>query len=249
VPAVGPSSRTRVPATATTRRERRRASQAAHPWRSRPLQILTILIVLGLLIVAALTFFDTNGGGDGGRPETKVRTVSADLELVRGAYSNENAGPPADLSIEIQDRLMEVIGTYVDKGVVVPLQEGDRPPLERLLRLFDAGAAQRLLTTPDADVVFETTGVEMTIEKAKAREPVFFTGLSDGSGTFVLVTATFGIELAGRTDDGNLTVSRSWELTFVPEGSDWKITGYDAGVIRLGPGARGTAPTSTASNT
>jgi hypothetical protein len=225
-----------VPDAEPSRRERRPRPVG----RSLPLQVATALVVVGLLVAAALVFFGGDDG-DGGR-RGKPKSVSVNLELVRGASRSENAGPPAELPVETQDQIMELVGDYVDKGVIRPLKTGERAP--DLSGLFDLGAAGRL-EGPDRPALFEEGMPPTTIERASAF-PVSFTGLSDANGSFVLVTAGFGMVLDGENDQGPIKITRTYELTFLPEGGTWRITGYDIVVVREGGDTATTTTTATA---
>jgi hypothetical protein len=208
--------------------------------RSRALQVATVLAVAGLLVAAAVVFFGGDDGDDAPRREPK--SVSVNLKLVRGASRSENAGPPAELPVEVQDQIMELVGDYVDKGVIRPLKTGERAP--DLSGLFDLGAASRL-DGPERSALFEEGMPPTTIKRARAF-PVSFTGLSDANGSFVLVTAGFGFVLDGENDQGKVKITRTSELTFLPEGGTWRITGYDIVVVREGGTTAATTTTAKA---
>jgi hypothetical protein len=126
---------------------------------------------------------------------------------------------------------MQVIGVYVDRGLVAPVKTG-KPP-ENVAELFDAGT-QVAVAGPDKDVLFENGQPERTGDFTPAAEPVIITALSDGGGQFVLATATFNYSSNVVVKGGTIQTARTVALTFTPEGGVWKITGYDASVTRQG---------------
>jgi hypothetical protein len=72
---------------------------------------------------------------------------------------------------------------------------------------------------------------------------VIITALSDGTGAFVIATATLVYEATLETDDGTVVVNRTADLTMVPEPDAWRITSYDVVVARDGPGIQPTTTT------
>jgi hypothetical protein len=197
--------------------------------------------VVALLVVAALTFIDIGGDGDGGRGGKRTQVVSAGLKLQTGGTKAENAGVPVELPGEIPTELLKIVGTYVDEGLVQPLLTGSQIDLKKVRPLFDAAAGETA-TGRDRATVFEEGLGEVAIDRAEPA-PVFFTGLSDASGTFVLVTAGFNLVLGGEGADGKVAIERSHELAFVQQDGAWKITGYDLVVVRDAPGLGATTTT------
>jgi hypothetical protein len=136
---------------------------------------------------------------------------------------------------------MQLVGVYVDRGLVVPVKTGE--PAQNVAELFDAGT-QVAIAGPDKDVLFESGQPELTGDFKPATEPVIITALSNGNGEFVLATAAFTYAAEVGVKGGTLKTTRTVALTVVPEGGQWKITGYDVGVIR--EGAEADVPTATA---
>jgi hypothetical protein len=186
-----------------------------------------------LLGVAALIFFlvgDGDGDSDKSRPTKK--SVSGNVNLVLGGVQNANAGAPATLSDESANQIMQVIGVYVDQGLVTPVKTGR--PAQNVAELFDAGT-QVAIQGPDKDVLFENGQPERTGDFIPTAAPVIITALSDGNGQFVLATAGFTYTSEVGVQGGTLKTTRTVALTMTPE-AGWKITGYDVGVIREGAG-------------
>jgi hypothetical protein len=195
------------------------------------MQIAVAVASVVLLGVAALIFF-LQGEGDDDEPVSSKESVSANVSLVLGGVQNSNAGPPATLSDESANQIMQVVGTYVDRGLVAPLKTGKLA--ENVAELFDAGT-QVAIQGPDRDVLFENGQPERSGDFIPAAQPVLITALSDGNGQFVLATAGFTYTAEVGVKGGTLKTARTIALTMTPE-SGWKITGYDVGVIREGAG-------------
>ena len=232
-----PDARRRTPPPEYLTRAERRAASAR---RSRPLQVVTVVALLALLGAAGYFFFlrDDDGGGGG-----SVDTVSiGDVDLVVGEVRNENAGFPAQLPPEVQDQVMTTVGAYVKAALLDVVSEGE--PGGDLATVFDAGAAARL-TGPDRAVLVEEGLPELTGDFEPSAQPVVLTGLSDGTGAFVLVSAFFNYAANAEVEGGRVTITRATELTMVPEGANWKITGYDVVVTRDSPGTGTTTTTAT----
>lgn len=204
-----------------------------------------MLAVAVLLVGAGIAFFRGEGGGGSSAPPRPAETVAiGDLELTVGAVLAANGGPPAELPVEIQDAVMTTVAAYVEGGLIDPIRDDTASP--------DAAAAFAALTAPRLDgpdraVLFDEGLPEVTGSFEPRAEPVTITALSDGTGAFVLVTATLLYEATLEADGGPITISRSAELTLAPEDGAWKIIGYDMGVIRDGPDITATTETAVAS--
>lgn len=201
-----------------------------------------MVAVAALLITAGILFFRGDGSEDG-PPATRPTVSIGDLELTVGAVLPANAGLPVELPAEIQHAVMATVGTYVDGGLVEPMREGAASP--DVSTAFAAATAPRL-DGPDRAALFDEGLPEVTSFEPRA-EPVIITALSDGTGAFVLVTVTLLYEATLEGDAGTITINRTAELTLAPEGPEWKIVGYDLGVIRDGPGVDPAPTTAVAS--
>jgi hypothetical protein len=204
------------------------------------MQIAVAAAAVALLVVAALIFFLARGGDDEKSGPAK-KFVSGNVQLVLGGVQNANAGAPVSLPDEAANQIMQVVGTYVDRGLVVPVKTG-RPP-QNVGELFDAGT-QAAIQGPDKDVLFESGEPKRTGDFKPTASPVIITALSDNGGQFVLVTATLNYSAEVGVMGGALQTARSIALTLNPEGGVWKITAYDVSVNRQG--AEVEVPTATA---
>jgi hypothetical protein len=236
--AVVPDARRRTrPPEDLTRAERR----AADARRSRPLQIITVVALLALLGAAGFFFFLRDDDGDGGGGSGDTVSIG-DVDLVVGEVRNENAGLPAQLPPEVQEQVMTTVGAYVEGALIDVVSEGE--PGADLATVFDAGAAARL-DGPDRAVLVEEGLPELTGDFEPSAQPVILTGLSDASGAFVMVSAFFNYAAEAEVKGGRVTIGRATELTMVPEGAAWKITGYDVVLLRDGPGPGATTTTAS----
>jgi hypothetical protein len=217
-----PSTGSRAPA-------RTPPDRPSGPRRSRTIQIAVVVAAAALLGIAGLIFLLQRGGGDDSVPAKK--SVSGNVQLVLGGVQNVNGGSPATLPDDAANQIMQVVGTYVDRGLVIPVKTG-KPP-EGVAELFDAGT-QAALQGPDRDVLFENGEPKLAGDFKPAASPVIITALSDGNGQFVLATAAFDYSAAVGVKGGELQTARGIALTFSSEGGQWKITGYDLSVTRQG---------------
>jgi hypothetical protein len=227
-------------------RAERRAAEAN---RSRPMQIVAAASMLALLVAAAFFFFFFRGGGDdndgdggGGKNKQNQITIS-DLELTVGGVYQANAGPAVQFPPEGQTAVTDTVGAYLQGGMIDPVTEGEVP--EELTQYFDAGTAARL-AGPDRAVLFDEDLPELSGSFTPTAQPIIITALSDGTGAFVLATAAVNYEATAETEDGEVKIVRQMELTLLPEGGLWKITGYDVILVRDGPGIQSTTTTAAA---
>ncbi|HUF85273.1 MAG TPA: hypothetical protein VMQ81_11860 [Acidimicrobiia bacterium] len=202
------------------------------------MQIAAAASVLALLVAAAFFFFRTSGDDEKKTPQKQL-TIS-DLELTVGGVYPANGGPAVAFPPEGQTAVMDTVGAYVQGGLINPVTEGEVP--EELAQYFDAGTTARL-SGPDRAVLFDEDLPELTGSFTPTAQPVIITALSDGTGAFVLATAAVNYTATAETDDGNVTVTRQMELTMLPEGGLWKITGYDIILVLDGPGITPTTTT------
>ncbi|MGH8985573.1 MAG: hypothetical protein ACRDY6_17085 [Acidimicrobiia bacterium] len=220
--------------------ETRARRRAARSRRSRPLQIVTVIVVLALVGAAAVFFLREDSAGDGSRPGRAQDVSIGDLELTVGGVFPVNAGPPVALPPEVQNAVMTTLDTYVEGGLIAPVRDGEPSP--DIASAFDAGAATRL-EGPDRVVLFDEGLPVVTKSFEPTAQPVIITALSDGASAFVIATATLVYAATLETDEGTITVNRTADLTMVPEPDAWRITSYDVIVARDGPGKQVTTTT------
>jgi hypothetical protein len=213
-----------------------------------------LLIALGVVVVAALgaaAFLVLGGDDDDGGPnrsplatsKNETGTVQVQFEPTQVVNLN-GAGPPAQLSPEQVTALVGTARQYLDGAVIEPLRTGK--PAADISGLFDAATAAQL-TGLARPALFEEGLPAATGDLDATTSRLVVTGLSDGAGAFVLATVGSDVEIVAATDDGDLRIHRITELTLVPEGATWKISGFDVLVDRQGPGVK--QPSATATST
>ena len=213
-----------------------------------------LLIALGVVVVAALgaaAFLIFGGGDDGGGPSRsplaagtdEPATVQVQFEPTQ-VVSDNGGGPAVQLSPEQVTAIVGTARQYLDGAVIEPLRTGK--PAADLAGLFDAATAPQLNSLARPALFEEGLPAASGGLDAKTSRLVV-TGLSDGSGAFVLATVSSDVEITAGTDDGDLHIHRITELTLVPEGAAWKIAGFDVLVDRQGPGVQ--QPSATATST
>ena len=141
---------------------------------------------------------------------------------------------PNTIPDDVRAKIVEALSTYLNAATVKPLQTG---------AVDDAALATTLgpAATQRASGFDRATLVDEGIPKATGRIvvntlPVKLTGLADGSGQIVVVTARLDSIARTRTENGAVTISRKGDLVFTPDGGTWKIDGYDLAVERSGKG-------------
>ncbi|HEX6311477.1 MAG TPA: hypothetical protein VF152_07590, partial [Acidimicrobiia bacterium] len=182
-----------------------------------------------------------DGSSGGGTPSTTAQPEVSigELELTVGGVIPANAGPAVPVPPELAPAVLASVATYVDGGLIQPIREGEVAP--DVAAVFEAGAAAQL-EGPDRGALFDEGLPEVTTAFTPTAQPVTITALSDGTGTFVIATALLQYVAELGVADGTLTVTRTAELTMIPEAEGWRITSYDVVVTRDGPGI---APTTT----
>ncbi len=157
--------------------------------------------------------------------------MAADVRFSVGSVSVESAGPPAEVPAAVVEQITERLETYVERATVDPLTGKDADAVAELFTPFAAAT----LEGPDrASLVDEGIG-RATQDIATKTATVNLSGLADQTGNLVLVAATLALDIETATDDGPLRIARLGELVFVPEGFEWKISGYDLAVERETP--------------
>jgi hypothetical protein len=205
----------------------------------RPTTLLVVLgvVLVGALVAAAVVVFVVGGGGDdrdstlAGKPAKPSASVHVQFEPT--SVVSQNGGPPAQLSLDQVNAIMDAAGKYLDLAVIEPLKTGK--PAPDVSGLFDPAAAAQL-NGLGRGALFEE-GLPAATGDITAIAPVVeVTGLSDGSGTFVLATVGSTVDIVAETDDGEVTIHRVTDLTLVPDGAGWKISGFKIQVDRQGAG-------------
>lgn len=150
------------------------------------------------------------------------------------------AGDPQPLPDTVRDSVMATLTGYVNAATVKPLRKGAADDAALAGTLAPVVAAR--LAGPDRAVLVDE-GLPKSVSKIKVgATPIALTGLVDGDGNVVLVTANLDSTTTTKTAKGKLSIKRAGELVLTPDNGTWKISGYTLTVDRLG---KGVGPTTT----
>lgn len=197
------------------------------------------------VIAAALAFaLGACSGGSSRAHSSKAAPIHTSVALNVTTTNVESAGPAVTFPADLRDQAMQIVNTYVEDAVVTALRTGTSNP--QLTQVFTPDAATKL-TGPDRAVLTDD-GVEKatgSIDASKA--DVALTALADTGGKLLLVSAALSLDVRAPVVGGTLHVTRFGDLLLAPQGSTWRVAGYDLAVTREGPGVRAGAASGTAS--
>ncbi|MFA5882604.1 MAG: hypothetical protein WDA60_02010 [Acidimicrobiia bacterium] len=172
------------------------------------------------------------------KPKPVVKMSAGDLTVYK--VGND----PQALPDDVRDQVMATLLGYVNAATVKPLQTGSADPTALSAALAPSVAAR--LTGPDRTVLLDE-GLPKSVSKIVVNAaPVKLTGLADGDGKVVVVTANLDATTTTKTAKGKMSIKRNGELVLTPADGTWKISGYTLFVDRLG---KGLGPTTTATTT
>lgn len=151
---------------------------------------------------------------------------------------------PETIPDDVRNAVMSALTSYVNAATVTPLRKGRAADDAALASSLAPNVAARL-AGPDRAVL-----VDEGLPKAAARivvssQPVQLTGLADGDGNIVVVTANVDATTKTKTKKGKLSIQRTGELVFEPDNGTWKISGYSLVVDRAGKSVKEPAPAPT----
>ena len=150
-------------------------------------------------------------------------------------------GGPDALPGEVTTGVMAAIDAYLADAAARPLQKGRPGDEARLATVLSPAVMARLAGTDRAVLVDEGLPKATGTVKVMAK-PVVLTGLADGSGKVVVVTAGLAATTRTRTAKGPVTITRTGDLVLQPDNGAWKIVGYALTVDRAGKGLGTAAP-------
>jgi hypothetical protein len=222
--------------------------EAVRKRRSRAVRIGAVVIVVLLVLGAGAGVFflvrDSDGDDSASTTTTEAQEPAPTVTLEIGGVSNENGGPPAELAADQQRQILDLVGRYIDEGLIAPVVTGEAPG-QSTLALFELAPAIQL-EAGDAAVVYEEGLPALDGSFRPRARPVQMTALSDQLGFVVLVTAQVAYTATAETERGDIKIDRFFELTFAPVDGDWKITGYDVTLSRTKVTPTGSTTTTTA---
>ena len=173
------------------------------------------------------------------KPTPVVTMTSGDVTV----YKVGDA--PDTIPDDVRTAVIATLTGYVNAATVMPLQQGAVDDAGLATALAPAVAAR--LAGPDRAVLVDE-GLPRAKPTSKVKvtaTPVALTGLADGAGSVVVVTATVDTTTTAKTTKGKLVIKRTGDLVLEPDNGTWKITGYTLNVDRAGKAVRPTTTTTT----
>lgn len=174
-------------------------------------------------------------------PAGAAKKPKAVVKIAPGNVTVYKTGDAPDaIPADVQTAVMTTLNGYLNAATVKPLQKGTAD--DAALGATLAAPVVARLTGADRAVLVDE-GLPKSVAKIKVTgTPVALTGLADGSGNVVVVTAQIDTTTTTKSAKGPLRITRSGELVFEPDNGAWKITGYSLAVDRTGKGIK---PTTT----
>jgi hypothetical protein len=200
----------------------------------------TAALALGVAVVLVSC---SGGGGDERAAPSTTAERTTEINIPLGDVTADSAGPPATVTPEQSQRIIDALTTYVKGATVQPLRSG-KPATADFSGVFDP-ATLASATTTDRGVVLDEGLPPVTGDLTVAAQPVTIVGLGDQTGNLTLATATVALDVTAKTaaKGGPLHVVRRGDFVLQPDPTGvWKITAYSMAVVRDGAGL---APTST----
>jgi len=173
-----------------------------------------VVVLLALTTVAAGAGCSKKKATARARPTTTAAAGAITL----------NVAPSPDTPPAVKDATVALLQRYLDDAILAPLRSGG--PAPDLGPLFTAETAPRIGAGDRAAMVGEgmpRAGGGVQADAANATITPFRVG-----DQVPLVIAQIDLRLRARDVEGaSVTVAHQGELTLVPEGSTWRIGGYD----------------------
>jgi hypothetical protein len=205
-------------------------------------------LAVGLAVIATLGVAACSGGDSEPTSAKPTTTLShaTNVDIPLGEVSADSAGPPAAVSPEQAQQVLDLLTAYVQDATVQPLRSG-APATADFATVFDP-ATLVPATTTDRSVVFDEGLPEVTGDLDVVSSPVALLGLGDQGGQLTLVSAAMVLDVKAQTtvEDDPLHVVRLADFVVQPDGfGGWRITSYSMIVTRDGAGLSPTTTTTT----
>jgi len=175
-------------------------------------------------------------------PAGAAKTPKPVVKIAPGAVTVYKVGEAPDtIPDDVRNAVMATLTGYVNAATVTPLRKGAIDDAGLATALAPAVAAR--LAGPDRAVLIDEGLPKATSKVKVTATPVALTGLADGAGSVVVVTATVDTTTTVKTTKGKLVIKRAGDLVLEPDNGTWKITGYTLNVDRAGKAVRPTTTT------
>jgi hypothetical protein len=141
-----------------------------------------------------------------------------------------SANGAGDLAVPIKDQVTQAFGAYLDAAIGTPLGTGGPAQLDALLTPNALGK----LTPQSRDALADENMPPVNgIKLDKAN--LALDGFAGPDQSLSVVNATIDIQVSGTAAAGPVTIKRNGTLTFVNDGTAWKIDAFNLNVERDTP--------------
>jgi hypothetical protein len=197
---------------------------------------IVVVVVLALVVGGAFAAGVFSGGGGGG-PEPLE--ASDNVKLVPGQLKVRWPGlGPGQSDPELPNRVMKVIGDYVDQGLVPGLRTGVVKD-DALGAAFDVGAIAQLSDANARGALLDEKLPKAIGELKITSRPIDMVALNDNDNNLVFVSAKVHLDILVQSEKGWYTVIHKGELVLAPEADgSLKVTAWDAKALRTPPGPK-----------
>jgi len=208
--------------------------------------------VLALAVIALIVVLVAGGGGNETakkKPTASQPIPGTKLTLQLGDVSADSAGPPAQLTPDQAQAVLNVMRDYLTIATVQPLRSAK--PAGDLAGVFDPGAIATV-NGADRGVMVDEGLPKVTGELDVAAQPVTVVALADQNGAILLATAKLSVDITGGTNakGAPLHILRQGDFVLAPDASGaWKVTQYNVTVARSGAGLDPTTTTAATPTT
>jgi hypothetical protein len=173
-----------------------------------------------VVVLLALTTLVGAAGCSKKKPTARARPTTT----VASHPITLNVAPSPDTPAAVRDATVALLQRYLDDAILAPMRSGG--PAPDLGPLFTAETAPRIGAGDRAAMVGEgmpRAGGGLEADAANATITPFRVG-----DQVPLVVAQIDLRLRARDVEGaSVTVAHQGDLVLVPEGSGWRIGGYD----------------------
>jgi hypothetical protein len=195
-----------------------------------------VVVVLALVVGGAFAAGVFGGGGGGGDEPLQA---SDNVKLVPGALKVRWPGlGPGASDPELPNRVMKVIGDYVDEGVVPGLRTG-AVETNSLGSAFDLAAIAQLSDATARGALLDEKLPKAIGELTITSRPIDMVALNDSDNKLVFVSAKVHLDILVQSDKGWYTVIHKGEFVLAPEADgSLRVTAWDAKALRTPPGPK-----------
>jgi hypothetical protein len=141
-----------------------------------------------------------------------------------------SANGAGDLAAPIKDQVTQAFGAYLDAAVGTPLGTGGQAKLDALL----TPNALAKLTPQSRDALADENMPPVNGIKLDQAN-LALDGFAGPDQSLSVVNATIALQVSGTTAGGAVTIKRNGTLTFVNDGTAWKIDAFNLNVERDTP--------------